>query len=170
MSITAAERGLGCLTENGPSAAPSAIPVAWWLTKDGDKSCLAMYERHYSANKYADGRVRNQFVGPGENIVLRTADADAIFVWRNYIDDTIPKQEGVECAVFRNEGPILSSELVRQADAIADVAWPRARHYTKVRASAVRSANAGFCFIKAGWSRCGHTKGGLLLILERAAA
>lgn len=140
--------------------------VDWWLTKDGDKSCLALYERHYSAYKYADGRKRTQFVGPGENIVLRTGVADALFVWRRYIDDTIPKQEGVECAVFRNEGGILSSELVRQADAIADVAWPGARHYTKVRASAVRSANAGYCFIRAGWRRAGHTKGGLL-ILER---
>jgi hypothetical protein len=51
------------------------------------------------------GRKRYQFVGPGENIVLRTAAADAMFVWRNYIDDTIPKQDGIECAVFRNEGP-----------------------------------------------------------------
>ncbi len=141
------------------------MPI-WWLTKDGDKSCLALYERHYSANKYADGRKRTQFVGPGEHIVLRTASCNAMFVWRKYIDDTIPKQEGVECAVFRNEGPFLSSELVRQADAIADCAWVGERHYTKVRASAVRSANPGYCFITAGWRRCGHTKGGLL-ILER---
>jgi len=139
---------------------------AWWLTKDGDKSCLALYDRHYSANRYADGRVRTQFVGPGENIVLRTASADAVFVWRKYIDDTIPKQHGVECAVFRNEGTILSSELVRQADAIADRVWVGERHYTKVRPAAVRSANPGYCFIRAGWRRCGFTKGGLL-ILER---
>lgn len=90
----------------------------WWVTKDGDKSCLALYERHYSANRYTDGRERLQFVGPGEHIVLRTAAADALFVWRNYIDDTIPKQDGVECAVFRNEAPERwrSSELVRQGD------------------------------------------------------
>jgi hypothetical protein len=47
------------------------IPL-WWLTKDGDKDCLEMYERHYSAYRYADGRKRNQFVGPGEKVVLRT--------------------------------------------------------------------------------------------------
>ena len=138
----------------------------WWLTKDGDKDCLALYERHYSCNHYADGRKRSQFVGPGAHIVLRTIAADALFVWRDYIDDTIPKQEGIECAVFRNEGPILSSELVRQGDAVADHVWPGQRHYTKVNASAVRSTNAGFCFIAAGWRRCGKTKGGLL-ILER---
>ena len=109
-----------------------------------------------------------QFVGPGENIVLRTADCDAMFVWRKYIDDTIPKQEGVECAVFRNEAPhrYKSSELVRQADAVADLCWPSERHYTKVNKSAVRSTNPGACFRLAGWRRCGYTKGGLL-ILER---
>lgn len=140
----------------------------WYLTKDGDRSCLELYERHYSCNEYKDGRMRNQFVGPGAHIVLRTGDADAMFVWRQYIDDTIPKQEGVECAVFRNEAPwrYLSSELVVQADKIADLCWPGERHYTKVNKEAVRSANPGFCFIAAGWRRCGTTKGGLI-ILER---
>lgn len=140
----------------------------WWVTKDGDKSCLALYERHYSAYNYADGRERFQFVGPGQNIVLRTAPCDAMFVWRKYIDKTIPKQYGVECAVFRNEAPhrYLSSELIRQGDAIADRVWPSERHYTKVNPKAVGSTNPGYCFIKAGWRRCGMTKGGLHL-LER---
>jgi hypothetical protein len=152
------------------TVAGRSAPI-WWVTKDGDKSCLALYERHYSCNHYADGRKRLQFVGPGETIVLRTAAADAMFVWRNYIDDTIPKQDGVECAVFRNEAAERwqSSELVRQADAIADVAWPGERHYTKVRPAAVRSANPGYCFIAAGWRKCGKTKGGLT-ILERPPA
>lgn len=138
----------------------------WWLTKDGDKSCLALYERHYSAYRYADGRPRYQCVGPGQVIFLRTASCDAIFAWRKYIDDTKPKQQGVECAIFRNEGPWLSSELVRQADAIADHCWPGERHYTKVRPKAVRSANPGYCFKRAGWRYCGKTQNGLS-ILER---
>ncbi len=148
----------------------SVTKPLWYLTKDGDVSCLELYERHYSCNHYADGRKRSQFVGPGEHIVLRTGDCDAMFVWRNYIDDTEPKQEGVECSVFRNEAPTryLSSELVRQADAIADHCWPGERHYTKVRAEAVRSANPGYCFLAAGWRRCGRTKSGLL-IFERLA-
>lgn len=141
----------------------------WWITKDGDRSCLALYERHYPARRYADGRKRNQFVGPGTPIVLRTAAADAVFVWRDYIDDTIPKQEGIECATFRNESAHLSSELIRQADAIADFCWPHQRHYTKVDPKKVRSSNPGYCFLQAGWQRCGYTKGGQL-ILERPAA
>lgn len=146
----------------------------WWLTKDGDKSCLALYERHYSANRYAGGRPRYQFVGPGYSIVLRTARADAMFVWRDYIDDTIPTQEGIECAVFRNEGPYTSSELVRQADAIADHVWPGQRHYTKVNPEKIRRTNPrwrakpGYCFLKAGWRRCEMTKNGLI-ILERTS-
>lgn len=140
----------------------------WYLTKDGDLSCLALYERHYSCYHYADGRKRTQCVGPGEVIMLRTGDADAMFVWRKYIDDTEPKQYGVECSVFRNEAPrrYVSSSLVRQADAVADHVWPGERHYTKVNPKAVRSTNPGFCFVAAGWRRCGVTKGGLL-IFER---
>lgn len=151
----------------------AAEPI-WYLTKDGDKSCIELYERHYSCYHYRDGRERTQCVGPGEVIFLRTADADAIFVWRKYIDDTIPKQTGVECACFRNEAPhrYLSSELVRQADAIADYCWPSQRHYTKVRASALRCPDSryrkpkqpGRCFIKAGWKFCGLTQNGLYIL------
>lgn len=129
---------------------------------------LELYERHYSCRHYADGRERTQCVGPGEVIFLRTGDADAMFVWRKFIDDAEPKQEGINCAVFRNEAPrrYQSSELIRQADAIADHCWPGQRHYTYVDPKAVRSTNPGFCFMAAGWRKCGVTKGGLL-IFER---
>ncbi len=93
----------------------------WWLTKDGDKDCLAMYERHYSAYRYADGRKRTQFVGPGEKVVLRTEKADAVWAWRKFHDDS--GQQGVNCAVFRNESGYRSSLLISQADQIADVLW-----------------------------------------------
>ena len=138
----------------------------WYLTKDGDPACLELYERHYSAYKYRDGRKRTLFCGPGEKIVLRTFDATALFVWKRFRDAS--GQHGVNCAVFRNESKHLASELVRQADAVADLCWPSARHYTYVNAEKVRSHNPGFCFLRAGWRRCGHTKGGLL-ILERPA-
>lgn len=137
----------------------------WWLTKDGDADCLALYERHYSAYQYKDGRQRKLFVGPGEKVVLRTAAADAMFVWRKFIDDS--GQQGINCAVFRNESGHQSSALIRQADAIADCLWPGSRHYTFVRAEAVRSTNPGACFLYAGWRRMKQrTKSGLV-ILER---
>lgn len=123
-----------------------------------------MYERHYSAHRYKDGRVRKLFAGPGEKIVLRTEEPCAMFVWRKFHDDS--GQIGINCAVFRNEGSHLSSILIRQADAIADHVWPSERHYTYVHSGAVRSTNPGSCFRHAGWKRCGVTKGGLL-IFER---
>jgi hypothetical protein len=136
----------------------------WWLTKDGDLECLQLYERHYSCYRYADGRSRKLFVGPGEKVVLRTERADAMFVWRRFIDDS--GQNGINCAVFRNESPILSSELISQADEIADCLWPDCRHYTYVNSKAIRSSNAGFCFQKAGWRKSGMTKSGLI-VMER---
>lgn len=137
----------------------------WWLTKDGDRDCLALYERHYSAYRYRDGRTRKLFAGPGEKVVLRTEWGNAMFVWRKFIDGS--GQQGINCAVFRNESTHRSSGLIRQADAIADCLWPDSRHYTYVDPTRVASKNPGFCFIAAGWRRCGRTKGGLV-ILERA--
>jgi hypothetical protein len=136
----------------------------WWVTKDGDRDCVALFERHYSCRPLAGRRL---FVGPGTKLVLRTQSADAMFAWREFIDDS--GQEGINCAVFRNESSHRSSDLIRQADAIADCLWPHRRHYTFVDSARVASSNPGFCFIRAGWRRCGRTKGGLV-ILEREAA
>jgi hypothetical protein len=107
------------------------------------------------------------FCGPGEKVVLRTEAGDAFFVWRKFIDDS--GQVGINCAAFRNEGPRRSSDLIQQADAIADCLWPGERHYTYVNAARVQSKNPGYCFRVAGWRRCGYTKGGLI-VMERTEA
>ena len=143
----------------------------WWVTLDGDLDCMELHERHYSRRQYADGRVRILFVGPGDKLVLRDDEGRACFVWRNFTDDcidlrTADRQQGVNCAMFRNESEHLSSSLIRQADAIADEVWADRRHYTYVNGEAVKSSNPGFCFIAAGWTRAGMTKGGLH-VLER---
>lgn len=149
--------------------------IHWWLTKDGDATCLAMYERHYSTYQYKDERKRKLFCGPGEKLVLRTAKGDAFFMWKRFCDDCIDErtgepQAGVNCAAFRNESDWCSSELCRQADAIADAAWPDMRHYTYVNQEEVRSGLPGACFLFAGWRyvRIGRrrlrTKSGLLIL------
>lgn len=125
---------------------------------------LALYERHYSAIQYQDGRERDQFTGPGEKTVLLTDDGAALFVWRKFVDDS--GQTGVNCAIFRNEGPVLSSDLIREAMAIAWQRWPGQRFYTYVDERKVRSANPGYCFKMAGWRVCGRSKSRDLLILE----
>lgn len=134
----------------------------WIVGQDGEPELMALYDRHYSARKYKDGRKTKKFVGPGEHIVLTLPDRRALFVWRKFKDDS--GQTGINCAVFRNESKILSSDLIREADAIADFCWPGERHYTYIRAEAITSRNPGFCYLCAGWTRCGYTKAGLLIL------
>jgi hypothetical protein len=97
-------------------------------------------------------------------MVLMTVDCSALFVWRKFIDKS--GQAGVNCAVFRNEGG-LSSMLIEEAVSHAWARWPGQRLYTYVDPACVRSENPGYCFIVAGWRRCGFTKKRRLLILEK---
>lgn len=146
---------------------PFLLLRGWVAVADGNDSVRAIFDRHYSRYRYADGRSPLLFVGPGEKLVLLRHDARAIFVWRRFI--SADGQDGVNCAVFRNEGLELSSQLIREADALADARWPGERHYTYVAPAKVSSANPGYCFKCAGWRLCGVTKWNRLLILERAA-
>ena len=136
----------------------------WILAQDGEPELRELYNRHYSCYRYKDGRKPKLFAGPGEKIVLTTPKRGALFVWKKWKDPS--EQSGIYCAVFRNESKYLSSDLVREADAIADFCWPGERHYTYVWPAAVKSRNPGWCFICAGWQRCGYSKSGKL-ILER---
>lgn len=147
------------------SAADKPLTELWpglghWLpAKDGDHRARAIFDRHYSRRRYRDGRKPVQFVGPGEKMVLLTVECDALFVWRKFISDD--GQEGVNCAVFRNESPAQSSTLILEAEELAWRRWPGERFYTYVNPRRVRSSNPGFCFLMAGWRRCGRTGGGI---------
>ena len=139
----------------------------WYLTKDGDEYWMDLFKRHYSYRDYADNRVQKLFVGPGEKVVLRTWKADAMFVWRKFINDS--GEDGINCAVFRNESEAKSSTLIQEADAIADAIWPNQRHYTYVNAKKIKSTNPGYCFKRAGWRQCGITKKHKHIVLEKDA-
>lgn len=135
----------------------------WRMTKDGDPIALSIFRRHYS---YKNIRRKNgQFVGPGEKMVLITHENNALFVWRKFISDN--GQYGINCAVFRNESKIKSSELILQAELIANNRWPNERMYTYVNALNIKSKNPGYCFKMAGWKQVGITKVNKLVILEK---
>lgn len=147
------------------------LDVHWIGVKDGDQRAAALYRRHYSHHHYADNRLadlrnRNRFliVGPGEKMVMMTIGCDALFVWRKFIDAS--GQQGVNCAVFRNESGVLSSALILEAEQHAWIRWPGERLYTYVAPNKIKSSNPGYCFQMAGWHRCGLTKG-QLVILEK---
>jgi hypothetical protein len=134
----------------------------WYSVKDGNAVALELYLRHYSARQYRDGRERKLFCGPGKKVVLLTDTHDGLCVWRKFIDNS--GQRGVNCAVFRNEGKYKSSGLIIEAVEIARRTWPHERFYTYVNSRKIKSTNPGYCFMAAGWRKCGLTKGGLIIL------
>lgn len=146
----------------------SKVGEFWFRTKDGDAVAREIFHRHYSHRPYRDGRQPRLFVGPGEKEVLITAKGDALFVWRKF--KSADGQQGVNCAVFRNESPLLGSELILDAELIANQRWPGQRLFTYVNIGKIRSRNPGCCFQKAGWKFCGITKHNRLFIFEKIMA
>ena len=70
--------------------------------------------------------------------------------------------------MFRNEGDVLSSLLIRDAIAVTRGIWdvPESGMLTLVNADKVRhKRDPGRCFLKAGFRPAGQTKGGLLAFL-----
>lgn len=137
----------------------------WTEIKDGDPYALMLFHRHYSYRPYADGRKPKLFCGPGEKMVLLGIDGRALFVWRKF--RSADGQKGVNCAVFRNESDVLSSLLILEAEKLAWKRWPGERLYTYVNSRKIKSTNPGYCFLKAGWRKCGVTKINKLIILEK---
>lgn len=139
------------------------VSAHWYRTRDGDPYGYDLMRRHYSSRNY---RVQRQrlFVGPGRKLVLLSDDADALFVWRNFICDIQPPQDGYNCAVFRNEGETLSSLLISEAVNVVHELWGRERCWTLVNPTKIRSTNPGCCFLKAGWKRCGTSKTGKIIL------
>lgn len=140
--------------------------MPWLVTNKGDQQCRELADRHYS-RQTPGARL---FTRPGKNLVLRTESADAVWVtWSGIRDDGV---EAWECTIFRNESAHLSSELVREAVEVTLREWgtpPPDGIITYVDQSKVRSNNPGFCFLKAGWTKCGYSKRRKLLRLKAPA-
>ena len=134
----------------------------WIPIKDGDARARGLYHHHYSRYVYADGRNPMKIIGPGEYMCLLTEDSRALFVWRKFIDAS--GQKGINNSIFRNEGDILSSLLIREAVEMAWQRWPGERLYTYIAPKKIRSTNPGYCYLQAGWSKCGMTGKGLIIM------
>jgi hypothetical protein len=141
----------------------------WYQVTKFDGRAVELYSRHYSSKKNGStipDWLRSGITPPGESITLMTSDCSALFVWvKQQIRDD--GQEGVNCSVFRNEGCLLSSMLILEAEEIAWGRWPGERLFTHIDGTAVASSNPGFCFLKAGWSRLKETTSKGLRILEK---
>jgi hypothetical protein len=143
-------------------------PRFWVESHQGDPTAFRCYRRHYSAQKNKRPKIR-QFVGPGEMMVLIGFLFSGLFVWRKE-RFRLDGQTGINCAVFRNESSAhLSSDLIREAVLFAWERWPGERLYTMVDGEKTKRRRgkrnpAGQCFLHAGWSKCGETQRGLVIL------
>lgn len=135
----------------------------WIEVSDGDSRAVGLFERHYSNTNKDTDHVRYGFSGEGESMILLTSDCRALFGWRKQ-KITDDGQLGVNCFIFRNESDLLSSQLILEAEKFAWHRWAGERLYTYVNGKKIKSTNPGYCFLKAGWKRCGRTKKGLIIL------
>jgi hypothetical protein len=128
----------------------------------------ALADRHYSRQSVG----HPQFVAPGACLVLRTLAGDAGWVTSWPLAELARHGYGDAwvCTLFRNEGDVLSSELITEAVA-ATLAWfveaPVGGMLTFVDETKVRrKRDPGRCFRRAGFEVVGRTKDKNLVVLQ----
>ena len=146
--------------------------VVWQRTHKFDPAAARLADDHYSRRKVGSP----QFMPPGETVVLMTGDKRALFGWwRPHPTSGIKQMNGLDgwtCTIFRNVGPMLSSDLVLDAERAlleADTAGPCGPDglLTYVWDAKVQSANPGYCFKQAGWVAIGRSADGLKTLLHK---
>ena len=148
--------------------------AVWTLRDIGDEAAIALANRHYS-KEVRGGRTIG---GPGFRLVFVTPCERAVWISKKHSPNVKAARvlaDGYHhgtyrCAMFRNESPLLSSALIREAMALTERRWGPASHgwQTYVDAAKVRSVNPGFCFKMAGWTADGW-RGSKLSLVARAA-
>lgn len=138
--------------------------MRWTVSNRAAPRALRLADRHYSRQQPGTP----QFVKPGRCLVLVTEPGDALWVtswpYPHLVAHAWP--DAWECSYFRNEGPVRSSDLIREAVAATRAAFGAPHDFiTFVDASKVRSALPGYCYIRAGWKRLRErTKGGHVVL------
>lgn len=138
----------------------------WWLSHRADDRTRRIADRHYNRQKIGTP----QFVPPGRCLVLVTQAASAFWItswpFGEYVKHRWPG--AWVCSAFRNESPVLSSALIREA--VAATLWrygaaPDIGMVTFVNREKVRAKrDPGYCFLMAGFERDGETEGGLVAL------
>ena len=128
-----------------------------------DQECRQLADRHYSRRTVG----ARQFCYSGRKLVLRDTAGTALFVWMWPQEAMrMDGQIGYNCAMFRNESPRRSSDIILEAEALAVAKWGPGRFYTYVDPGKIRSANPGYCFKVAGWHFIRLSAGGKHLLAK----
>lgn len=139
----------------------------WHVVKRTTRAARELADRHYS--RQTPGAA--EFMSSGKTLVMLTDDGRA--VW-GAIENRVPGGPDLRwrCSIFRNEGDVQSSELVREATDRTFTYWERKYHgrppvplRTEVDPRKTRrKRDPGRCFIRAGWRVVGTVNG--LVVLE----
>lgn len=126
-----------------------------------DDEMRQLADRHYSRRTIG----ARQFCYSGRKLVLRNAEGSVLWVWM-FSDPALrmDSQTGYNCAIFRNESARRSSDIILEAERWAVGKWGPNRAFTFIDPKKVRSANPGYCYLMAGWRRCGETKSGKVVL------
>ncbi|WP_156921927.1 hypothetical protein [Azorhizobium doebereinerae] len=142
---------------------PFLIGSGWIEVRDGDDTARAIFERHYSAGDHRSRTRPKLICGPGQKLILVSADAGALCVWRRS-EHRADGQSGVNCAVYRREVGGGASSLLLAAMARAWARWPGERLFTFVDPREVKPTfraswpTWGHCYYQAGWRFAGMSK------------
>jgi hypothetical protein len=155
----------------------------WMLSDRADPLARPIADRHYNRQHIGSP----QFVPPGRCVVLRTHNADALWItswpFAEYVKHDWAGIWVNSC--YRNESDHLSSGLISEAISATRYIWPGApsmmcKHCGEevsavsfIDTSKVRKRERGWgkCYVKAGWRACsGKTKAGLVVVHLATAA
>jgi hypothetical protein len=128
--------------------------MLWRRVTKFDQRARALADRHYSRQRIGSP----QFMPPGRTIVLLTLDEHAL--WGVALNMAPTGEQRWRCTIFRNEGPELSSDLVREATRRTFELWrhrygglPSVPLTTEIDPDLVRrKRDVGRCFRRAGWT------------------
>lgn len=144
--------------------------IHWQQIKKFDPRGARLADGHYSRRTIGSP----QFMPPGETVILLSHDELAVFGWwRPHPASGLRAMNGLDgwtCTIFRNTGPVLSSELILDAekalegrtvgpDGLLTYVWDRK----------VRSINPGCCFKKAGYRAVGRSADKRKTLLQKPA-
>jgi hypothetical protein len=142
----------------------------WLITDKGDPDArrlvdgevFGLEKPHYS--RQTPGAT--MFCRNGQNLVFMTADLRAVWVTFRPTPGKATRTDKLdawECALFRNEGPLRSSDLIVEAELLSAALWgpvPKDGFITFIKPSAVKSVNPGYCYKCAGWGTDGAASDG----------
>lgn len=139
--------------------------MLWRRSNRADAEVVPLADRHYNRQKIGSP----QFAPPGRCLVLKYGDPVAAFWITSWPYAQYVKHAWAGawvCSAFRNESAQLSSLMIRDAIAATRARWPETPALgmiTFVDTKKVKKKrDFGRCYIKAGFSHVGWTKGGLM--------